>query len=272
MAEHLATIFGTEKDRVNCPFYFKIGRCRHGERCSRQHNRPAISPTLLVPNMYVNPFGRRNDVDPVERQDHFDDFYEDVYREMSKHGKVECMHVCANEAEHMNGNMYVKFCDEEDAAEALKAMQAQTYEGRLLMPEFSPVTDFEKPLAASTKKEDAKEADSAILCTCTNPVWSSANFWVSILVEAEVAVGRGIEAAQGEDRPAHTKEEVTDGAQVRTAGGLDESRPLENESGIAGGTKAENIEAVGVPGAPVLGSITGTKARKEGPKSHVGTW
>lgn len=81
-------------------------------------------------------------MDPVERQDHFDDFYEDVYREMSKHGKVECMHVCANEAEHMNGNMYVKFCDEEDAAEALKTMQAQTYEGRMLMPEFSPVTDF----------------------------------------------------------------------------------------------------------------------------------
>ena len=26
MAEHLASIFGTEKDRVNCPFYFKIGQ------------------------------------------------------------------------------------------------------------------------------------------------------------------------------------------------------------------------------------------------------
>lgn len=25
MADHLAQIFGTEKDRVNCPFYFKIG-------------------------------------------------------------------------------------------------------------------------------------------------------------------------------------------------------------------------------------------------------
>jgi hypothetical protein len=25
MAEHLASIFGTEKDRVNCPFYIKIG-------------------------------------------------------------------------------------------------------------------------------------------------------------------------------------------------------------------------------------------------------
>ena len=29
MAEHLASIFGTEKDRVNCPFFFKIGACRY---------------------------------------------------------------------------------------------------------------------------------------------------------------------------------------------------------------------------------------------------
>ena len=32
MAEFLASIFGTEKDRVNCPFYFKTGACTHGER------------------------------------------------------------------------------------------------------------------------------------------------------------------------------------------------------------------------------------------------
>jgi hypothetical protein len=25
--------------RVNCPFYFKMGACRHGDRCSRAHNR-----------------------------------------------------------------------------------------------------------------------------------------------------------------------------------------------------------------------------------------
>ncbi|CAG7901711.1 unnamed protein product [Brassica rapa] len=55
MAEHLASIFGTEKDRVNCPFYFKIGACRHGDRCSRLHNRPTISPTLLLSNMYQRP-------------------------------------------------------------------------------------------------------------------------------------------------------------------------------------------------------------------------
>ena len=33
MAEYLASIFGTEKDKVNCTFYFKIGACRHGDTC-----------------------------------------------------------------------------------------------------------------------------------------------------------------------------------------------------------------------------------------------
>ncbi|CAN1333785.1 Splicing factor U2af small subunit A [Linum perenne] len=47
MEEHLASIFGTEKDRVNCPFYFKIG--------TAPHTKPSISPTLLLANMYQRP-------------------------------------------------------------------------------------------------------------------------------------------------------------------------------------------------------------------------
>nr|GMC79583.1 splicing factor U2af small subunit B-like [Ipomoea batatas] len=64
MAEHLASIFGTEKDRVNCPFYFKIGACRHGDRCSRLHTKPSISPTLLLSNMYQRPDMITPGVDP----------------------------------------------------------------------------------------------------------------------------------------------------------------------------------------------------------------
>ena len=43
MADFLASIFGTEKDKVNCSFFFKIGACRHGDRCSRLHNKPTFS-------------------------------------------------------------------------------------------------------------------------------------------------------------------------------------------------------------------------------------
>jgi splicing factor U2AF 35 kDa subunit len=35
MAERLARMYGTEEDKVNCPFYAKMGSCRHGDRCDR---------------------------------------------------------------------------------------------------------------------------------------------------------------------------------------------------------------------------------------------
>ena len=35
MADRLAKKFGTEDDKVNCPFYYKIGACRHGDSCTR---------------------------------------------------------------------------------------------------------------------------------------------------------------------------------------------------------------------------------------------
>ncbi|KAG4188794.1 hypothetical protein ERO13_A08G188100v2 [Gossypium hirsutum] len=149
MAEHLASIFGTEKDRVNCPFYFKIGACRHGDRCSRLHNRPTISPTILLSNMYqrpdmitpgVDPQGQP--IDPRKIQEHFEDFYEDIYEELSKFGEIESLNVCDNLADHMIGNVYAQFREEDQAAAALQALQGRFYSGRPIIADFSPVTDF----------------------------------------------------------------------------------------------------------------------------------
>jgi splicing factor U2AF 35 kDa subunit len=60
MAAHrLARIHGTEDDKVNCPFYYKIGACRHDTRCSRQHHKPTFSPTLLIKHLYPHPIRAR---------------------------------------------------------------------------------------------------------------------------------------------------------------------------------------------------------------------
>ena len=113
MARHLAEIFGTEKDRVNCPFYFKIGACRFGERCSRIHNKPPISQTLLLAHMYHGPSSSLADYNPVEggnearevterqNQKHFEDFYEDVYTELSSFGRIEELNVVDNIGPHL---------------------------------------------------------------------------------------------------------------------------------------------------------------------------
>ena len=122
MAEHLASIFGTEKDRVNCPFFFKIGACRHGDRCSRLHTQPTISQTVLLVNIYQSPeLAVANDpvaqakLDPRKVQEHFEDFYEDIFEEMANYGEIENLNVVDNTSDHMVGNAYVKFKEEEEA-------------------------------------------------------------------------------------------------------------------------------------------------------------
>lgn len=152
MAEHLVSIFGTEKDKVNCPFYYKIGACRHGDRCSRVHNKPRFSQTILLENLYLSPdqiiASARSqglpepDIPEEDLRYHFDDFYEDIHEEMTRYGSVESVNVCENLAEHLAGNTYVKFRDEESAQAALSGVNGRWYAGRPVKAEFSPVTDF----------------------------------------------------------------------------------------------------------------------------------
>jgi len=150
MAEYLASIFGTEKDKVNCSFYFKIGACRHGDKCSRIHNKPTFSQTVLLQNLYQNPKRdmRGPNATPVgfsdaEEQQHFDEFFEEIFTELEdKYGEIEEMNVCDNIGEHMIGNVYVKFKQEEDAEKAVNALNNRWFGGAPVYAELSPVTDF----------------------------------------------------------------------------------------------------------------------------------
>uniref|UniRef100_A0A3Q4M929 U2 small nuclear RNA auxiliary factor 1 n=1 Tax=Neolamprologus brichardi TaxID=32507 RepID=A0A3Q4M929_NEOBR len=117
MAEYLASIFGTEKDKVNCSFYFKIGACRHGDRCSRLHNKPTFSQTILIQNIYRNPQNSAQTADAsrcavsdVEMQEHYDEFFE--------------------------------FRHEEDAEKAVMDLNNRWFNGQPIHAELSPVTDF----------------------------------------------------------------------------------------------------------------------------------
>jgi splicing factor U2AF subunit len=155
MAQHLARIHGTEEDKVNCPFYFKIGACRHSDRCSRLHHRPAFSPTLLVKHLYRHPVrlqelqqaagGGAAGNPGLDEQQAFQDFlefYEDLYTEFGKFGPIQELHVVDNLGDHMIGHVYVKFAREEDAADAEQIMNHRYYDGVKMAVEFSPVTEF----------------------------------------------------------------------------------------------------------------------------------
>jgi len=98
-----------------------------------------MNPVLNAP---LGPDGLPVPVDPSKVQDFFEDFYEDIFLELDKFGEVEHLCVCDNLADHMVGNVYIKFRDEEGAARALQGFQGRYYAGKLIQVEFSPVTDF----------------------------------------------------------------------------------------------------------------------------------
>jgi splicing factor U2AF subunit len=150
MAENLARILGSEEDRVNCPFFFKNGACRYGEHCTRAHLKPTKSVTLLFAHMYQNPplaialaEGHPVPDDEILKViEHFESFYAEVFLEVAQFGEIEEMHVVDNIGDHMIGNVYVKFVSEDDAESAKKGLSGRYFNQRLVMPEYSPVTEF----------------------------------------------------------------------------------------------------------------------------------
>lgn len=62
----------------------------------------------------INQFGNahtRVAVSAEEEQDHFDNFFEDVFVECEdKYGTVEEMNICDNLGDHLVGNVYIKVC------------------------------------------------------------------------------------------------------------------------------------------------------------------
>eukprot|EP00762_Andalucia_godoyi_P005762 ANDGO_06407.mRNA.1 Splicing factor U2af small subunit A len=166
MADVLADIFGTEKDKVNCTFYYKIGACRHGESCARVHLKPSFSETILFPHLYPDPiaFDANQDASkfsPSFVREHYELFFEDIWRECMKYGEIDELHVCENLAEHLRGNVYVRYYDEDAAAAALKSMNGRLYSGYALRGEFSPVNDFRE---ARCRQQGSGKCDRGGFC------------------------------------------------------------------------------------------------------------
>eukprot|EP00835_Amoeboradix_gromovi_P000772 NODE_29_length_33183_cov_0.333666.p6 type:complete len:337 gc:universal NODE_29_length_33183_cov_0.333666:22642-21632(-) len=138
--------YGTEADKVNCSFYYKIGACRHGDRCSRKHTRPNFSPTVVLYNIYANPKNDALKLKNEQLQQHFDMFYTDMFIEMSKYGYIDELVICDNICDHLIGNVFCKYRFDEDAKKAQQALDNRYYAARPIYAELSPVVSFRDAL------------------------------------------------------------------------------------------------------------------------------
>ncbi len=94
--------------------------------------------------MYKNPtHDAACSLTEAQLQAHFDLFYEDIFTELSlKYGYVEDMLVCDNLGDHLMGNIYVRFTDEESAARAVEDLNKRWYAAKPIFAELCPVTEF----------------------------------------------------------------------------------------------------------------------------------
>jgi len=188
MAKKLADIWGTEEDKVFCPFYAKIGACRHGDKCTRIHNKPSVSPTLLVAHMYDNPpaaiamagGARLPEENVKELQRHFEDFYEEIFLEFSKYGEIQDLFVCDNVGDHLLGNVYVEFTSDDASEGCMKGLAGRYYAGKIIMPEYSPVTNFRD---ARCRQYDKGECDRGGYCNFMHLKHVSRSFKSSLFRE-----------------------------------------------------------------------------------------
>ena len=135
------------KYRVNCYFYSKIGACKHGDHCNRIHNKPNISQTIMFRHLYQNPPAaisfaegeKVSDEDLKEALKHFEQFYEEIFLELSNFGELKDLSVCDNMCDHLIGNVYAKFYDEASASKAFNELEGKYYHSNLVDEEYCPI-------------------------------------------------------------------------------------------------------------------------------------
>ncbi|XP_057653410.1 U2 small nuclear ribonucleoprotein auxiliary factor 35 kDa subunit-related protein 2 [Diorhabda carinulata] len=150
--EHLKTTWETNPNKPLCPFFQKTSTCRFFDVCSRNHVRPGISSTILIPNFFSHYSLEKTENEHLtdsnlefekhETQDFYREFYNDVVPEIEKYGKIELFITCCNHEAHLRGNVFVKFCSTHAALKCFRALNGRWYGGKQLSVQFCNVPNW----------------------------------------------------------------------------------------------------------------------------------
>jgi hypothetical protein len=77
-------------------------------------------------------------------------------KKVLKYGEIEEVLTYSNMGDHMIGNTFVRFADEDQAAACLSGTQGRYYAGRKVTNKFSPVADFDNAKCRDYESNDCK--------------------------------------------------------------------------------------------------------------------
>jgi splicing factor U2AF subunit len=70
---------------------------------------------------------------------HFEQFYEEIFLELADFGELKDLSVVDNLGDHLIGNVYARYNDEESAEKAFNALAGKYYHSSLVQEEYSPI-------------------------------------------------------------------------------------------------------------------------------------
>ena len=73
---------------------------------------------------------------------HFEQFYEEIFLELADFGELKDLSVVDNLGDHLIGNVYAKFNDEESASKAFNALAGKYYHSNLVDEEYCPIVNI----------------------------------------------------------------------------------------------------------------------------------
>lgn len=147
----------TRPDQPLCPFFTKVAACRFRDNCSRNHIRPGISNTLLIPGFYKNfelnlRYEREFDIDislecdEKEAYEKFYEFFNDILTELKSYGQIIELNICRNQEIHLMGNVYVQYRSKRHSLRAYRNLCGRYYGGRKITAEFCTIPSWSEAI------------------------------------------------------------------------------------------------------------------------------
>ena len=137
------------------------------------------------------------------------------------------MAVCDNINDHMVGHVYLRFNDEEDAADCIETLKGRFYDGKVLDAEFSPVTDFKE---ARCRQFDEDCCTRGGFCNFMHIKKTPHEFKRSLYDDA-VEVRREVKKAKAVEKERKAAEKAAAKAKRKAEGGESGGRDRSDSSG-----------------------------------------
>ncbi|KAL7715249.1 U2 snRNP auxiliary factor [Entamoeba marina] len=128
-----------ESQQKICMFYLKVGACRHGDNCNKNHPILTSSQTLLFPHLW-----NAQPIQTPEQMREYEQFYSDLFGLCSRFGRVLDCVVSENQSSHLHGNVLVKFSSESEAYQAMVELRGKLFHSSVMNPILSPVINFKE--------------------------------------------------------------------------------------------------------------------------------